>query len=340
MQQAGGIRPQFCHVIDIAPTILEAAGVAEPTIINGVAQTPIEGTSMVYSFADPRAPERHTTQYFELIANRGIYHDGWLANTAPKKLPWAPPGLVTRPEDFEWELYHVADDFSQADNLAAKHPEKLAELKALFDVEARKYDVFPLDSTFAERADVRIRPSLTRGRDTFTYYPGTFRVPEGSAPDLKNRSYAVSAEVEIPPGGAEGVLVTQGGRFGGWGLLVIDGKPEFVHAYSNQKQHKYRVASAERLPPGKHTIVFDFAYEGPGMGKAGTGTLSVDGKQVAAGRIEKTIPLRISLDETFDVGRDTGTPVVEEYVDRMPFAFNGRLGKVVIRPRDDGPAGP
>jgi arylsulfatase len=340
MGATGGIRSQFCHVIDIAPTILEVAGVTEPTMINGVAQTPIEGTSLVYSFADAGAPERHTTQYFELLANRGIYHDGWLANTKPKKLPWAPPGVVTQPEEFEWELYHIAVDYSQAENLAARHPEKLADLRARFDAEARKYNVYPLDSTFAERADVRIRPSLTRGRDTFTYYPGTFRVPEGSAPDLKNRSYRVIAEVEIPAQGAEGVLVTQGGRFGGWGLLVIDGKPEFVHAYSNQKQHKYRVAAAEKLAPGKHTITFDFAYEGPGMGKAGTGTLSVDGRPVARGRIEKTIPLRISLDETFDVGRDTGTPVVEDYVARMPFAFTGHLGKVVITPEAAATAAP
>jgi arylsulfatase A-like enzyme len=332
LKQAGQIRPQFCHVIDIAPTILDAAGVAEPAMINGVRQTPIEGASMVPTFADAGVTTQHPTQYFELIANRGIYHDGWLANTAPQKLPWAPPGVVTKPEDFAWELYHVAEDFSQADNLAAKHPEKLRELQALFDVEAKKYNVYPLDSTFAERADVSIRPSPTRGRTSFTYFPGTFRVPEGSAPDLKNRSYRMTAEVEVPAGGAEGVLATQGGRFGGWGLLVIDGRPEFVHAFSNQKQHKYRVASGERLAPGMHTIAFDFAYDGPGMGKGGTGTLSVDGRQVAQGRIERTIPLRISLDETFDVGRDTGTPVVEDYVGRMPFAFTGTLGKIVIEP--------
>ena len=332
LKRAGEVRPQFCHVIDIAPTILEAAGVAEPTMINGVRQTPIEGASMVSTFDDAQAPTKHPTQYFELIANRGIYHDGWMANTTPQKLPWAPPGVVTRPEDFAWELYHVAEDFSQADNVAAKHPEKLRELQALFDVEAKKYNVYPLDSTFAERADVSIRPSLTRGRTSFTYFPGTIRVPEGSAPDLKNRSYRITAEVEVPAGGGEGVLATQGGRFGGWGLLVIDGRPEFVHAFSNQKQHKYRVASGEKLAPGRHTIGFDFAYEGPGMGKGGNGTLSVDGRQVAQGRIERTIPLRISLDETFDVGRDTGTPVVEDYVDRMPYAFNGTLGKIVIEP--------
>ncbi len=178
--------------------------------------------------------------------------------------------------------------------------------------------------------DVRLRPSLTRGRNTFTYHPNTVRVPEGAAPDLKNKSYTVTAEVEIPAGGADGVLITQGGRFGGWGMLVLDGKPQFVHAFSNQPQHKYRVASNESLAPGKHTIKFDFKYDGPGYGKSGTGTLSVDGRQVAEGKIEHTIPTRFSLDETLDIGEDTGTPVVEDYVDKMPFKFTGMLKKVVI----------
>jgi len=332
LKRTGEIRPQFCHVTDVAPTILEAAGVVEPEIINGVRQTPIEGASLIPTFDDPQAPTRHPTQYFELMANRGIYHDGWIANTTPQKLPWAPPGVITKPEDFVWELYHEAEDFSQAENLAAKHPGKLAEMKALFDAEARKYNVYPLDSTFAERADVSIRPSLTSGRTSFSYFPGTIRVPEGSAPDLKNRSYRMTAEVEIPAQGAEGVLATQGGRFGGWGLLVMDGRPEFVYAFSNQKQHKYRIAAGERLAPGRHAISFEFTIDGPGMGKGGIGRLGVDGRPVAEGRIERTIPLRISLDETFDVGRDTGTPVIEDYLDRMPFAFTGGLGKVVIEP--------
>jgi hypothetical protein len=214
--------------------------------------------------------------------------------------------------------------------LAAKNPAKLKELKAVFDREAKKYNVFPLDASFAERADVSIRPSLTRGRSTFTYYPGTIRVPEGAAPDTKNRSYTVTAEMEIPEGGADGVLVAQGGRFGGWGLLILDGKPQFVHAFSNQSQHKYRVTSNEKLAPGKHTIKFDFKYDSPGYGKSGAGTLSVDGNQVAQGKIERTIPTRFSLDETLDIGEDTGTPVVEDYVDKMPFKFTGVLKKVVI----------
>jgi arylsulfatase len=287
----------------------------------------------VYTFDDAAAPTRHKSQYFELLANRGIYEDGWMANTRPLRLPWAKVALGTptpNPDDFEWELYNIAEDFSQSTDLAATNPGKLKELQAVFEREAKKYNVFPLDASFAERADVSIRPSLTRGRNTFTYFPGTIRVPEGAAPDLKNKSYAVTAEVEIPEPGTEGVLVTQGGRFGGWGLLVLDGKPTFVHAFSNQPQHKYRIASNQKLAAGKHTIHFDFNYDGPGMGKSGTGTLSVDGKQVPQSKVERTIPVRISLDETMDVGQDTGTPVVEDYVTNMPFKFTGELKKVVI----------
>lgn len=177
---------------------------------------------------------------------------------------------------------------------------------------------------------MRIRPSLTRGRSTFTYYPGTIRVPEGAAPDTKNKDYSVTAEVEMPEGAAEGVLVTQGVRFGGWGLLIVDGNPEFDYAFSNQPQHKYRVASNEKLTPGKHTIRYESRYAGPGMGKSATGTLFVDGTQVAQGRVERTVPIRSSLDETMDVGQDTGTPVVEDYLARMPFKFTGGLTKVVI----------
>jgi arylsulfatase A-like enzyme len=333
IKQTGELRSQFSSVIDIAPTILEAAGVKAPTMINGVKQTPIEGFSLVYSFDNAKASTRHKSQYFELMGNRGIYDNGWMANTTPLKLPWAKVSLdapTPNPDDFQWELYHVAEDFSQANNLAAQNPAKLKELQAAFEREAKKYNVYPLDSSLAERMDVRLRPSLTRGRSTFTYYPNTVRVPEGAAPDLKNKSYTVTAEVEIPADGADGVLITQGGRFGGWGMILLDGKPQFVHAFSNQPQHKYRVASNEKLTPGKHAIKFDFKYDGPGYGKSGVGTLSVDGKDVAKGKIERTIPTRFSLDETLDVGEDTGTPVVEDYVDKMPFKFTGILKKVVI----------
>jgi arylsulfatase len=339
IKQTGEVRSQFSSVIDIVPTILEAAGVKAPTMINGVKQTPIEGTSLVYSFDNAKAPTRHQTQYFELLANRGVYDNGWMANTSPLRLPWAKvaPGVASaNPDDFKWELYNIAEDFSQSNDLAAKNPAKLKELQAIFEREAKKYNVFPLDASFAERADVSIRPSLTRGRSTFTYHPGIVRVPEGAAPDLKNKSFTVTAEVEIPEGGAQGVIITQGGRFGGWGMLLMDGKPRFDYAFSNQPQHKYRVASNEKLAAGKHTIKLDFKYDGPGYGKSATGTLSVDGRQVAQGKIERTIPVRFSLDETMDVGEDTGTPVVEDYVNKMPFKFTGVLKKVVIEPGKSG----
>ena len=329
MKQMGEVRSQFCSIIDIVPTILEAAGVKAPKVIGGVKQTPIEGVSLVYTFGDAKVATHHQTQYFEMMGNRGVYDNGWVACTTPRRLPWQ-AAADSSPDDFKWELYHVADDFSEANNLVEQNPEKLKELQKVFDREAKKYNVLPLDASFIARVDVRIRPSLTRGRDTFTYYPGTIRVPEGTAPDTKNKSFTVTAEVEIPERGAEGVLVTQGGRFGGYALLLMDGKPEFDYAFSNQKQFKYRITSNDKLAPGKHIIKFDSKYEGPGLGKSGTGTLFVDGQQVAQGKIERTIPSRFSLDETFDVGEDTGTPVVEDYEARMPFKFTGTLKKVVI----------
>jgi arylsulfatase len=329
MKQTGEVRSQFCSVIDITPTILEATGVKAPTIINGVKQTPIEGTSLVYTFDAAKAPPRHTTQYFEMVGNRGVYDNGWVACTTPRRLPWQ-AASDSSPDDFKWELYHTAEDFSEANNLAAANPAKLKELQGVFDREAKKYNVLPLDASFVARSDVSIRPSLTRGRSTFTYFPGTIRIPEGTAPNVRNKDFTITADVEIPEGGAEGVLITQGGRFGGWGLILMDGKPQFVYALSQQKEHKYRVASDEKLAAGKHSIKLDFKYDGPGMGKSGTGTLTVDGQQVAQGKIERTVPTRFSLDETLDIAEDTGTPVVEDYVNKMPFKFTGELKKVVI----------
>ena len=224
----------------------------------------------------------------------------------------------------------MKDDFSQANDLAAKNPAKLKELQAAFDVEAKKYDVYPLDSSFASRADPAIRPSLTRGRSEFTYYPGMVRIPEGSAPNFKNQSWSVAAEVTIPEKGASGVLATIGGRFGGWVLLTQDSKPEFAYALSNQPQHKFRVTSDKPLAPGNHVIRADFKYDGGGIGKSATGILMVDGNEVARAIIPHTIGVRFSLDETFDVGEDAGTPVLEDYADKMPFAFSGTLKKLVV----------
>jgi len=330
IKDKGGLRPQFCHTIDIVPTIYEAIGVKAPTVLDGVKQKPIEGTSLVYSWANATAPTRHTVQYFEMFGNRAIYKNGWMASTTPLRLPWETSGSDPSPDDFKWELYNINDDFSQAKNLVAANPAKLKELQQAFDVEAKKYNVYPLDSAFAERADPAIRPSLTRGRSEFTYFSGMIRIPEGSAPNFKNKSFAVAAEINVPAGGANGVLATLGGRYGGWGLLIQDGKPEFAYALSNQPEHKWRIISPTPIVAGDHVVRLSFKYDGGGIGKGGTGTLFIDGKQVAQGRIERTIPVRFSLDETFDVGEDTGTPVIETYVDKMPFKFAGTVKKVVV----------
>jgi arylsulfatase A-like enzyme len=330
IKDKGGLRQQFSSVIDIVPTIYEAAGITPPKVLDGAEQKPLEGTSLVYTFDDGKAATRHTTQYFELVGNRAIYKDGWMASTTPLRLPWVTAGFEPSPDDFKWELYNVKEDFSQANNLADKNPDKLKELQAAFDVEAKKYNVYPLDASFASRADPSIRPSLTRGRTEFTYYPGMIRIPEGSAPDFKNRSWTIGAEVTIPENGASGVLATIGGNFGGWVLMLQDSKPEFIYALSNQPEHKFRIVSDQAIPAGNHAIRVSFKYDGGGIGKGATGTLFVDGKQVAQGKIPQTIAVRVSLDETFDVGEDTGTPVVQDYADKMPFAFTGTLKKFVV----------
>lgn len=331
IKDQGAIRPQFHHVIDVLPTILQAAHVPFPKEINGVKQKPVEGKSMLYTFDDPKAPSHRTTQYFEMMANRAIYHDGWVAATTPLRLPWVLIGSEPSPDDFKWELYNINKDFTQSNNLAESNPGKLKELQAVFDKEAKKYNVYPLDSSAAARLNPAIRPSLTRGRTSFTYYAGMIRIPDGSAPDTKNTSYTITADVDLSDSDASGILATQGGRFGGWALLLDDGTPEFAYALSNQPQHKTRIVSDSSLSSGKHTIQFNFVYDGGGRGKGGVGTLLIDGKKVAEKRIERTIPNRISMDETLDIGEDTGTPVVEDYADAMPFRFTGgALEKVTI----------
>jgi arylsulfatase A-like enzyme len=335
----GEIRPQFHHVIDIVPTVLEAAGIEAPLLLNGTQQKPLEGVSMVYTFDDAKAPTQHATQYFEMTANRAIYHDGWIASTTPARLPWETIGAAPDPDDYKWELYNLADDFSQAKNVATDNPDKLRDLQALFLIEATKFNVLPLDSSFADRSDPSIRPNPLRGQSDFTYYPGMIRIPEANSPDVHNKSFRITAEVDVPQGGADGVLATQGGRFGGWSLLILDGKPVFAYAITNQDGARYpeqnsdkiRFVGSEKLAPGKHTIDFDFKYDGGGLGKGGLGALAVDGAKVAENRIERTSPLgKFSLDESFDVGQDTGTPVIDDYEAKMPFKFTGRLNKVVI----------
>ena len=330
IKDKGGLRTQFSHVIDIVPTIYEAARIQPPTTLNGVKQKRLDGTSLVYTFDDGKAKERHTTQYFELVGNRAIYKNGWMASTTPLRLPWVTIGDEPNPDDFKWELYNVSNDFSQATNLADQNPAKLKELQVAFDTEAKKYNVYPLDSSFATRVDPSIRPSLTTGRNEFAYYPGAIRIPEGSAPNFKNKSFAVGAEITVPNTGASGVLATIGGRFGGWALWLDDGKPRFAYAVSNQPRHKYKVASEAPLAAGNHVVRVSFKYDGGGAGKGGEATLFVDGNQVATGHIAQSVRSRFSLDETFDVGEDTGTPVVEDYASKMPYAFNGTLKKVIV----------
>ena len=327
IKDRGGIRPQWHHVIDIAPTILEASRLQQPSIVNGVAQKPIEGVSMTYSFDDPKAPSTHRTQYFEIVGNRAIYHDGWMASTTPVAMPWSSfeptMDVIT---GYTWELYHVAEDFSQAVNLADKNPDKLRELQLLFYAEAARYNVLPLDHGRAKRFDVAIRPSLTRGRTEFTYYGTLPRIPEGTAPDVKNKSFRITADLVLPEGNVQGMILTQGGLSGGYALLFKDGKPVFHYNLANVAD--YHIAAKDALAPGKHTLAFDFKYDGGGMGRGGTGTLSVDGRQVAQGRIDRTVPFRFSFDETFDVGEDTGTPVNLDY--DVPFGFTGKIEKVVV----------
>ncbi|MBD2455833.1 sulfatase-like hydrolase/transferase [Nostoc sp. FACHB-87] len=324
IKDQGSIRSQFHHVIDIAPTILEVAGIAVPKEVNGVKQQAIEGTSLAYTFNQADAPSHRETQYFEMLGNRAIYHEGWVAAARHGRLPWERTVKGSFETD-EWELYNIAEDFSEAKNLAKQNPQKLEKLQKLFLKEARKHQVLPLDDRIAERFDVKIRPSLTKGRTTFTYYPGTVGIPEGSAPNLKNRSFNITANVEIPENGAEGVLLTQGGRFAGWSFFLEDGKPTYIYNYANTA--RYIIQAPEKLPPGKSTLRFNFDYDG-GVGAGGIGKLFINDQQVAEGRIEKTIAYRLALDETFDIGRDTGTPVVDSY--QVPFAFTGNLQQVSL----------
>jgi len=326
IKDKGGIRTQFSSVIDIYPTILEAVGIQSPSMLNGVPQKPVEGVSMVYTFDDPKASSRHRTQYFEMFGNRAIYNDGWVAASTPPIPPWVMGGQAPNVNDYKWELYNVENDFSEANDLAAKEPKKLRELQDLFVAEAAKYNVLPLDNSKVERADVSIRPSLSRGRTEFTYYPGMIRIPEGAAPDLKNKSYRIIADVEIPEGGAEGVLMTQGGRFNGLGLYLLQARPIFH--YNLVGVDRTTVAAKDPLTPGNHTITVDFKYDGGGIGKGGLVTLIVDGKEVANAKLMRTIPFRVSADETLDIREDTGTPVSEDY--HVPFKFTGTINKVVV----------
>jgi arylsulfatase A-like enzyme len=324
----GGIRNQFHHIIDIVPSILDAAGIKAPEVVNGIAQKPIEGVSMAYTFdkANVDAPTTHHTQYFEMISNRGIFHDGWYANTTPPVPPWVLNAPMPPVEDYKWELYDLTKDYSQANDLAAQMPDKLKEMQTLFDHEAKTYNVLPLDNSQFQRA-IAARPSATAGQDVFSYPSAVSGIPLSNAPSILNRSFTITAEVESPKGGGDGMIVTEGGRWGGFGLYMLKGKPVFD--YNGLMLAQFRWQSQLPLQPGKHTIAFDFKYDGPGIAKGGAGVLKVDGVDVATLKVPRTIPFLLPGDETFDIGTDTRTGVNDKDY-QVPFNFNGKIDKVIF----------
>ena len=327
IKDVGQMRTQWHHVIDIVPTIYEAAGVTAPSSVDGVDQKPIEGVSMVYTFDHKDAPSTRTTQYFEMLGNRGVYHNGWIACTTPANPPWEGGAPDVDPiTGYKWELYDVTRDPTEAHDLAADNPDRLKELQLLFYAEASKYHVLPIDNSKTARMAEGVRPSLIEGRTSFTYHDGDTRIPEGSSPGTKNRSFTITANVEIPQKGADGMIITQGGLFGGWALYIDKGKPTFH--YNTANVFHYNIASLGAISPGKHTILVNFNYDGGGMGKGATAAVFVDDKQVATGKIEKTVPIRYSLDEGLDVGEDTGTPVNLNY--DVPYKFTWKIEKVTI----------
>ena len=328
----GELRHQFCYITDIAPTMLELAGLPAPTTVNGITQEPMHGVSMSYSFDDPDEPERHSTQYFEILCNRGIYHQGWSAITR-HHLPWEQHVKGVPFDEDVWELYDGSTDWTQAHDLAAEHPDKLAELQRLFLLEAGKYGVFPLDDRMSDRfnADIAGRPQLIQG-GSLVLFPGMRSLTENAMPSLKNKSYSVTAEVVIPDGGANGVIINQGGITGGWAFYLHDGRPTFHYSFLGLI--RATVTTAEPLPPGDHQIRVEFAYDGDGLGKGGTATIYIDGTEAATGRVERTHGFLFSFDETTDVGIDTGAPVSTDYTAGHN-AFTGTINWVRVDAGDD-----
>jgi arylsulfatase A-like enzyme len=317
----GELRHQFAHVVDVAPTVLAAAGLPEPTMVNGIAQRPYEGVSMLYSFDDEKAAEQHTTQYFEMFGNRGIYHNGWTA-VARHRIPWLTAAASSPLDDDQWELYDTNTDWTQAVDVAAKHPDMLAKLQRLWLIEATKYNVLPVDGRMVERVnpDIAGRPQLVRGNRQMLY-GGMGRLSESSVVNLKNRSHAVSAEIVVPIGkDAEGVIVAQGGVIGGWSLYAKEGKAKYCYNFYGHAY--YYIESADKLPPGQHQLRAEFEYDGGGLAKGGTITLFLDGNEIGKGRIDQTEPLVFSADETLDIGYETGSPVTTDYDVRV---FNGEV---------------
>ena len=329
---------QFHHVIDIVPTILEATGVRQPKTVDGIKQSPIEGVSMAYTFdaKNAKAPSTHKTQYFEMMGDRALYHEGWLASTKVMRPPWDVVAAVKDPMTYPWELYDLNSDWTQSTDIAAKHPEKLKQLQAMFMQEAKKYQVLPLDTSVVTRM-INPRPSITAGRNVFTWTLPLTGTPNGDAPSVLNASYNFKAEVEIPESGAEGMLITQGGRFAGYGFYVLKNKPVFLWNLVDLKRVRWE---GPELTPGKHVLEFDFAYDGLGMGtlafnnfsgvgSGGTGVLKVDGQAVDTKKMERTIPFTLQWDESLDIGSDTLTGVNDaDY--QTPFAFTGKIDKITL----------
>ena len=342
IKDVGGIRNQFHHIIDVVPTILEAAGIQQPEVVDGIPQSPIEGVSMVYSFdkANEKAPSTRKTQYFEMMGDHAIYHEGWLASTKVKRPPWEAFGAANPDpiNNVTWELYDLTQDFTQSHDIAAQHPEKLKELKELFLAEAAKYQVLPMDASVAARI-VAPRPNITAGRTEFDYTMPQVGIPQGDSPFLLDSSFTVTADIDVPKDGAEGMMLTSGGRFAGYGFYLLKGKPVWVWNLIDLERVKWE--GPEALTPGPHTIEFDFQYEGlgvgtlafnnmSGLGRPGTGTLKVDGKAVATKKMERTLPMILQWDESFDIGSDTLTGVNDaDY--QPPFPFTGKLNKIKLK---------
>jgi len=342
IKDKGGLRDQFMHVIDVVPTLLEVTGVGTPEYVDGIKQKPIEGTSFAYTF-DPEnadAPSRHTRQYFEMMGQWALYDDGWLLSTKVNRTPWDAysPANPDPLNNQVFQLYDLTRNFNQSDDIAAEHPDKVAAMRKMFVEEAEKYQVFPLDASVGARVAAP-RPSLIAGKKELVYTRPMTGVPQGDAPYLLDTSYSLTAEIEVPKGGAEGMIATSGGRFAGWGFYLLKGKPVFVWNLLNLEWVKWEGPQA--LAPGKHTIVFDFKYDGlgvgtmkynnfSGIGKGGNGTLSVDGKVVEQKRMERTIPIILQWDESFDIGSDTITGVNDaDYL--PPFPLTAKFNKLTIR---------
>jgi arylsulfatase A-like enzyme len=341
IKDKGALREQFVHVIDVVPTVLQAAGIPAPDYVDGIKQAPIEGTSFAYTFdpANAKTPSRHTTQYFEMLGQWALYQDGWMLSTKVNRAPWEAFGPAN-PDPLNnqvLQLYDLSTDFSQSDDIAAANPQKVKEMKEIFIAEAKKHQVFPLDASVAARI-IAPRPNITAGRKEFVYTRPMTGLPQGDSPLLLNASYTITADIDVPQGGAEGMILTSGGRFAGYGFYLLKGKPVFLWNMVDLERTKWEGPDA--LPPGRHTIEFDFKYEGIGVGtleynnfsglaQPGTGTLKVDGKEVASRRMARTLPMILQWDESFDIGSDTLTGVNDEDY-KPPFAFTGKLDKLTL----------